>query len=273
MPAIPVFVVSLARAVERRADITAHLDRLGVAYELLDAVDGRALPEAERRALLAPGVDYPPGVIGCYLSHMELYRRFLATEAPVALALEDDARLNPAFVPVLRQGLARHDFDYCFLDYAAEGEFGPVYYDAADGVEIAPGFTAYTTHAGPATTHAYLITRAAAERRLAHALPIHRPVDQYSPLPYRPHFRALVSPRGAGASEWSLSSEITTARDHRAALSFRTLRRLPGYYALRDALHLERYRLWLGVHALQRAGVLPPGGRWRPLPPGRPIWQ
>lgn len=272
MPALPVYVVSLARAAERRADITAHLDRLGVSYELLDAVDGRAIPEAERRALLAPGVAYPPGVLGCYLSHMELYRRFLATDAPAALALEDDARLNPAFVPALREGLLSHAFDYCFLDYANESEHGPVYYDAADGVPIHPGFTAYTTHVGPATTHAYLITRAAAERRLAHALPIHRPVDQYSPLPYRPHFRALVAPPGAGASEWSLTSEIVDSRDHRAGLSWRALRRFPGYYALRNALNIERYRLWLGVHALQRAGVLPAEGRWRPLPQGRRIW-
>lgn len=273
MAAIPVFVVSLARATERRRDILAHLRHLGVDHQVLDAVDGHAIPAAERRALQAPDVDYQPGVLGCYLSHMELYRRFLATDAPVALALEDDARLNRDFVPALARGLGSLDFDYCFLDYARETEGRPVFYDRSNVIEIHPGFQAYLTDVGPATTHAYLITRAAAERRLAFALPIHRPVDIYTPLPYRPRFRALVGRPGAGVSDWSMTSEINPDQDHRALLSRRWLRQLPGYYWARNLLNLETLRLRFGVHALQRCGVLPASGQWRPLPPGRQVWS
>ncbi len=39
----PVFVVSLARSKERRADIARHLDLLKVDYKITDAVDGQAL--------------------------------------------------------------------------------------------------------------------------------------------------------------------------------------------------------------------------------------
>lgn len=268
---VPVFVVSLARAPDRRAEVTAHLDRLGVAHRLLDAVDGQLIPPERRREMQAEGVDYHPGVLGCYLSHMEIYRRMVAEDLPVALCFEDDARLNPAFAPALRQGLSSLDFDYCFLDYQSSNEDGPVYFDAADGLEVFPGFTAFRTHAGPATTHAYLITRAAAERRLAHEFPIRKPVDIYSTLPYRPRFRALVAPRGAGVSEASLRS-FTSGRDHTGQLSFRALRRLPGFYALRDALSLEMLRRRLRAGALVRAGALPGGGRWRPLPPGRRVF-
>jgi hypothetical protein len=49
--ALPIYLLSLARAAERRASISAHLQALGLEYELVDGVDGRALPAEEH----APG--------------------------------------------------------------------------------------------------------------------------------------------------------------------------------------------------------------------------
>ena len=43
----PIFVISLARATERRADITRRLDAEGLQYEIVDAVDGRELNRAD----------------------------------------------------------------------------------------------------------------------------------------------------------------------------------------------------------------------------------
>ncbi len=268
--AIPVFVVSLARAWKRREAVVAHLRSLGVAFELMDAVDGQTIPPEQRRAMQPEGVDHPPGVLGCYLSHMNIYRRMVAEHLPVALCLEDDARLNPAFVPALRKGLHSLDFDYCFLDYASENEGRPIYYNRDDAVEVHPGFRAYACHDGPGTTHAYFITGTAAAQRLKNEFPIHDAVDIYRHLPYRPRFRAFVSPLGAGASEESMDSLIGERR-HAGQLSLRRLRRVPGFYTIRNLLVLDRYRLRFGVHALVRAGLLPASGRWRPLPPGRPI--
>ena len=39
----PIFVISLARAVERRADMIRRLDALNIRYEIVDAVDGADL--------------------------------------------------------------------------------------------------------------------------------------------------------------------------------------------------------------------------------------
>lgn len=268
MSRVPVFVISLARAQERRDRICAHLRRLGVDFDLLDGVDGQRIPPDRRRAMQADGRDFHPGVIGCYLSHMDAYRRLLAGGSEVALILEDDARLDPRFVPALQQGLRSLDFDYCFLDYHERNPQGPVCYDRSDGVAIFPGFTAYTTHAGPTGTHAYLVTRRAAARRLDFELPIRVPLDIYTTLPYRPHFRALVSPFGAGVSEDSLHSLIS---DHVGRLRLRWLRRLPGYYGLRELLDPKRWRARRLVGEMRRSGALPAGGDWVPLPPGRRI--
>jgi hypothetical protein len=137
-------------------------------------------------------------------------------------------------------------------------------------VEVFPGYTAHATHGGPATTHAYLITKQAATRRLEHEFPIRQPVDIYSVLPYRPLFRAIISPRAAGVSEESMRS-FTSARDHSGQLSLRWLRRIPWYYDLRGALSRDLRALRRQVPDLVRNGRLPAGGDWRPLPIGRRI--
>jgi hypothetical protein len=251
--------------------MTAHLQQLGLPFEIIDGVDGSLIPPEQRRALQAPEVDYHPGVVGCYLSHMEAYRRLLAVEAPLALVLEDDARLSASFAPLLRVAPKSLDFDYCLLDCDGGNIEGPVFYNRADGAEIFPGYTAFATHGGPAALHAYLITRQAAARRLEHEFPIRQPVDVYSVLPYRPLFRAIISPRAAGVSEESMRS-FTSARDHYGKLSLRWLRRLPGYYELRGALSRDLRSLRRQVPELVREGRLPSGGDWRPLPIGRRIF-
>ena len=40
---ISIFVVSLARATDRRAAMARHLQDMGLSFEITDAVDGRAL--------------------------------------------------------------------------------------------------------------------------------------------------------------------------------------------------------------------------------------
>ncbi len=216
------------------------------------------------------GRDMPPGMLGCYLSHIAVYRLMQDAAAPVALVLEDDARLDPRFVPTLREGLRSLDFDYCLLDCHPANPQGHVYYDRADGVNIGPGLTAYATHAPPTGSHAYLITREAAAQRALHAFPIRRVLDVYSELPYRPRFRVLVSPPGAGVSRDSHHS-LTEERDHRTGGAMALLRAVPGYYPLRNLLDPRLWRLQREVPRLVRRGVLPPHGDWRPLPPGRRI--
>lgn len=268
---VPVFVVSLARATERRERICAHLSDLGITYRLMDAIDGRTLSDDEVARVVKPGLRIHRGAIGCYLSHVEIYRRMIADDLPVALVLEDDARLDPRCIAMLAS-LQRWDtFDYCFLDSDDHNAQGPIYYDRTDRAELAPGISAYRLSAGPRTTHAYMITRPAAERRLAHAFPITKPIDRYEDLPYEIVFRAVVTPKLAWVNEHSLVSFTSGRSEEAASLSFRALRRYPMFYRVRDLLRLKGLRRSLKVRDLVAQGVLAPGRQWAPLPSGREI--
>ncbi len=267
---VPVYVISLARAVVRRRQITAHLNQFGLRFELVDAVDGARIPAEERRALQVPGRDLRPGHIGCYLSHIEVYRRIEAGPAPVALVLEDDALLDPRIVPLLRRGVPRLDCDYCLLDCHPANPQGHVYYDRDDGAPLGAGFTAFTVHGAPTGTHAYLVTREAAALRRHHAFPIGAVLDHYRGLPAPPRFRVLVSPAGAGVTSESLRS-WTDDRALSGGAAMALLRSLPGYYAFRRWTSPKLWRLRAGIPAMTRRGLLPQKGRWRPLPPGRRV--
>ena len=98
-PDLPIFVISLARATTRRENIRARLDKLGADYEIVDAVDGATLTDADygdnilrrdkfRRKF---GREILDGEIGCYLSHYQLWQRMVTEKIPSALVLEDDA--------------------------------------------------------------------------------------------------------------------------------------------------------------------------------------
>lgn len=268
---IPIFIISLARAPERRAALSAHLDGLGLEYRIVDAVDGRLMPEAERNALLAQGVNYVPGVIGCYLSHIRIYELLVRENIPVALILEDDACLNPRIATALRQGrLLFTDFDYCLLDCDDCSEDTPAYYDPDSRRQLFDGFPVYETNIGPALLHAYLMTRSGAERRLAHAWPIYKPVDVYSALPYQPRIVVCVDPKGAYVSEHSRQS-FTSNRHDVAPLRLRFLRRFSWFHKLKDLIRLKPIKGRLCIAALKRSGVLPADRRWLPLPSGRNI--
>lgn len=268
---IPVFVISLARAAERRATICNHLKRLGIEYRLIEAVDGAALPKAQVSRIIAPGITMHPGTVGCYLSHLLCYETIRDENIPLACVLEDDAHLDPRMVRLLHDGCDSTSFDYCFLDSDDHNELGPVYYDADSGVSLSRDFTAYSLSAGPQTLHAYMMTREAALQRLEHAYPLIYPIDLYRHLPYAIRFSALVSPKGAWVSAHSMASFTSAKQDSVEQLSLKLLRRWPWFYQVRDAVRLKNLKRNLRVRKLVKQGLLPAGRKWKALPSGREI--
>jgi hypothetical protein len=268
---IPVFVISLARAPERRSAISKHLTDLGIEYRLIDAVDGKAMEASKIAKIVAPGKEMHPGALGCYLSHINVYEVIRDEKIEVALILEDDACLDPRVRGLLLNGCDHQDWDYCFLDCDDHNDKGPVFYDADSGRVIGAGFTAYGLSSGPQTTHAYLITRSAAMNRLTHAFPMERPIDLYDHLPYPIHFYSLVEPKLAWVSEYSLDSFTSNKIGSRGDLSLTFLRRSPIFYRLRDLLRFKDFKRNRLVKGLQAQGNLPVGPRWRALPSGREI--
>lgn len=109
---IDVFVINLDRATARLAAMRAQLDRAGIAFTRVPAVEGAALrfPIPEFSALsykLLHGRRLVPAEVGCYLSHVECARRLLAGKASHALIFEDDAILPPDLTEILEAALAR----------------------------------------------------------------------------------------------------------------------------------------------------------------------
>ena len=116
----PTYIISLARAKDRRRSITALLDADKVQYELTDAVDGEQLdlnnctPPVRQDICFERYVHRPKkghegslvlskGQVGCALSHIGLWKRMIAEQTPVALIMEDDARWQPDFWRIAEQ--------------------------------------------------------------------------------------------------------------------------------------------------------------------------
>ena len=87
--------------------MTRTFGDLGIPFELVDAVDGRALSPEERRqyspwrSRFEIGRDMTLGDVGCSLSHLRVYERMIAEGIPELVVVEDDVQPMPALVDVL----------------------------------------------------------------------------------------------------------------------------------------------------------------------------
>ncbi len=102
-----VHVINLKEAIERRKSITSQLEKLGLRYEIFDAVRGSSLSEKELndKVDMQEVAKYPnwltPNMLGCSLSHLGVYRRIAESGRDWHLILEDDVELDPAIVPFM----------------------------------------------------------------------------------------------------------------------------------------------------------------------------
>lgn len=126
------YLINLDRAPDRLARMAARLDALGLPFTRVPAVDGRALafprPDfSELSYKLLHGRRTVPTEVGCYLSHVESARAFLATEADLALILEDDVTLAPDLLDTLdRAALQPGAWDLLRLSTMSTGRAIPV---------------------------------------------------------------------------------------------------------------------------------------------------
>jgi glycosyl transferase family 25 len=108
MGQIPIFLVNLDRSPERLERMTQRLNALNLTFERVAAVDGGRLSEEQRRATYVKRYwrNAPtPGEIGCHLSHMKALKEIASRKLPLAIILEDDVELAPAFATVARENI------------------------------------------------------------------------------------------------------------------------------------------------------------------------
>jgi glycosyl transferase, family 25 len=235
---LPVWLISLERATDRRRRMVERLAKLGLSYAIFDGVDGKA-----REAELLATVDQAAfmrnmgrgiliGGIGCYHSHLGVWRAFLATDAKVALILEDDVIFHEDFVEAVQLGLqAEQHWDFLKLNCiraklpVRQGTVGPY---------------ALNAYLGPATgTGAYLIKRETAARLLADMLPVTRATDHEINRFFVHRFRLRGLEPFPSQLEVGESLIATGPEGYRSIRKFAWYRRLPNY-RLRIANYFRR---------------------------------
>jgi len=257
MDGLVTWVINLDRAPERLARIRSQLDALALPWQRLAAVDARALTPEQGAALDEPGYRRKHGMspvggeLGCYLSHVEVMRRFVAMDARqarFALVLEDDVLLKPTLLAVLAGLIAKAGrWDMVKLSAVHSGTPVPV-------VEVAPGHNLCVMLSRCTGSSAYLINRHAAEVYLQGLLPMSLPYDHVFDQGWRFGLKVrLVTPTPCGHDEQIASSIVAPPGVQR---KFHWTKRLPAYaYRLGN----EWARLRYGVREAWRARFRRPG--------------
>lgn len=185
-----VFVINLRKSADRKEHMKKQLGRLDIAYEFVDAVDGKALTDQE---IKMHGLEtFPPWPsfnarqlsrfeIGCLLSHLAIYKRMIAENIEWACILEDDAVLGEnleMLLKVMADHLARSRHDLLLLGHHGR------YHDFSRGAEYFPkrrtNLSCYRVVKAvelPYGTYAYIIKQSAARKLLGEAYPLRMPMD------------------------------------------------------------------------------------------------
>lgn len=181
-----VFVINLERSTTRRAFMQKQLDKQGVDFEFIKAVDGATLSDeylsqvcdfdelAKRPYLLRKGV------YGCQLSHYNVYKKIVAENLPYALILEDDIIIQPNFKDVL-EDLALKILPNEAILLFSQNNYMPTILSEQDSEELVHGYKisypmdpwAFGSAAG------YIISKEAAQGMLKQVLPIRWAADTW----------------------------------------------------------------------------------------------
>jgi len=173
---IPVWVLNVARDVERRRFMERQLSRLGVEYEIVEAVDKRAIPPREWRrysaeeAVRMTGREVSVGEVACFLSHIRLWERLAAGRHREALIMEDDAGVGASLFGVLKN---RHKLpdDYERVNFYTDGRLQP-FGRFVSGLHRAARYRVWADN-----TVVYLLTAVGAKKLLERAASLYMALD------------------------------------------------------------------------------------------------
>ncbi len=123
-PQMKIFVISLTSSHARRDSAAVQLRRFSLEFEFFPAISGKSALENcfdgydEERFLRNTGRTACAGEIGCYASHLAVWRRCIEMDEPVVI-MEDDFRLLEEFPESLRQ-LGRNIDRYGYIRLQTE---------------------------------------------------------------------------------------------------------------------------------------------------------
>ena len=178
MSAPKAYILHLERAISRAANVQSLGARLPIASEIIAAVDGARLSQAEldrayARRRFQPR--YPFALtateVGVFLSHRAAWRRIVDEKLDFAVIFEDDAQIDtdPFAALIEFVTVERAAWDYVLMPAT------PVRNGAA--VARRGALALLRPDAPPLRAIGQIVSRAAAERLLDRTLPFDRPVD------------------------------------------------------------------------------------------------
>ncbi|MCB1342342.1 MAG: glycosyltransferase family 25 protein [Pseudooceanicola sp.] len=244
----PAHVINLAANTARMENSARELSRLGIAFERLDAVNGWAMDEGAVAAVYDAGENARRGKyplvrpeIGCYLSHVEAWRRIAEGEAEGGFVFEDDIRAEDTLgeAMALLSGDEGRDWDMVKL-FTFDTDPQVVRERSLGRFRLA------TTYRVPTCLNGYGLTRDAAAHLAARAIPFFRPVDEDQKFLWETGLRVatLLPPQVRVGDQQAATGTIGTER--RRAGARQGLARLR--QALHGALYQWRYRRDLARH-------------------------
>jgi glycosyl transferase family 25 len=174
-----VFLINLDNSTERFTFMDEQLKQLGVEYQRISAVYGKDLHDTEIAKVYDPQTNLQKydkklnlGEIGCYLSHVQCWQMIIEQQLDYALILEDDSILDPALMTVIQHiNNLSADWDYIKLCHGRKPK------GIVKSIVLDERFSLSTCLKLPASTRGQCVSFAGAQKLLATAYPIARPVD------------------------------------------------------------------------------------------------
>lgn len=181
-----VYLLNLDKSTDRLASIKPLIESLGYPYTRIPAVYGKELSQEYRDSVTNPTKykllmhnEIGAGTIGCYLSHINIWKKFLQSKHSYALIFEDDVEFEPnklrKLIDLLM--LQSQEWDLVNIDVNRHGFAKPV-------MQLSGLFRLVKFRVRVGNTSCYLINRKAAIELVKRALPISMPVDHYMMRPW-----------------------------------------------------------------------------------------
>jgi glycosyl transferase, family 25 len=184
---IPVFVISLKSSSERRESTLGQLEREGVRFSFVEAVDGRTLSEEGIRNNPDFGI-FKSGLysrylrkeeIGCTLSHLNILKQIISENIKMACILEDDNDYSAGFMELLgvieRTAL---NGDLIYLGHRSECSTSQAIGRKTKRLEHLNYYIGEPLEM-PYGSHGYIVTNKAAGILIKNAYPVSVPYDVY----------------------------------------------------------------------------------------------
>lgn len=187
------FIINLEQDIEKKEKITKLCDSLGIDYEVIKAIYGKALSEEEIKENTYPKEEQLKrfkrelslGEIGCAMSHRYCYQRIIDDNLEDAIILEDDAIFNEELLEFLKY---KDEFPRD-LELLLIGHYMQVYNDDGFRIESQHSLRFNKNIAkwkikrlvsGGNGTHGYYLTKNGAVKLLDKMQKIYIPSDHYT---------------------------------------------------------------------------------------------